>query len=129
LEDCVHEQPARLRYFEALQVTLEADANLLFGSTDLPFTPSKLLALLAAGRPLVAIAPAGSAMVPRLAALGEPCVTFPAEGSTDDAVREVTMRLLGLRPNRPSLPANPALARYSAANVARRQLEILAAAR
>lgn len=122
LQDCVHEQPGRLRYFEALQVTLEADANLLFGSADLPFTPSKLAAVLSAGKPVVSIAPAGSAMGVRLAGLGASCITFfPAE-PVEPAARAVAGQLRSLVAP-PPLPAGE-----GAAAAARRQMEILAAA-
>ena len=128
LQDCVHEQPDRLPYLDALQVTLEADANLLFGSTDLAFTPSKILAVLAAGRPVLALAPAGSAMVPRLAQLGQPCVTFAPAGPAGESVRAAAGQLLALANGGAPRPDAAALARYSARAVAAQQLEILAAA-
>ncbi len=126
VEDAVSEQPGRLRYFEALQVTLEADVNLLFGSTDLPFTPSKLLATLAAGRPVLALAPEGSAMIGRLAGLGQDCLAFPAAQPTN-ALPALVARLRELAAGRAPLPAPAAREAYSAAAVARRQLAILAA--
>lgn len=128
LSDCVHEQTDRLPYFAALQVTLEADANLLFGSTDLAFTPSKILAVFAAGRPVVALAPAGSAMVDRLAQLGQGCVTFPGSGPDTGSVHATGVRLRALAAGQVAAPDRAALARYSARAVAERQLEILAAA-
>ena len=128
LKDCVHEQPDRLPYLAALQTTLEADANLLFGSTDLAFTPSKILAVLAAGRPVLALAPAGSAMAPRLAQLGQPCVIFAGAGPEADSVRETAAQLHALAAGRAPRPDPVALARYSARAVAAQQLEILAAA-
>jgi len=128
LQDCVHEQTDRLRYFDALQVTLEADANLLFGSTDLGFTPSKILAVLAAGRPVLALAPAGSAMVARLAQLGQACVVIPPAGPTPGVVREVTALLQALAAGTAPI-ADPAARRaFSAEAMAGRQLDVLAAA-
>jgi hypothetical protein len=127
LEDCVYEQPGRLRYFEALQVTVEADANLLLGSTDLAFTPSKMLAVLAAGRPVLAVAPAGSATAGRLAELGQSCVTFPA-GFPAASAPAVAAQLRALATGRLPPPATAVLDRYSARAVAARQMEILAAA-
>jgi hypothetical protein len=126
LQDCVHEQPARLGYFDSLQVTLDASANLLFGSTDLPFTPSKLLAVLAAGRPVIALAPAGSAMAARLASFGAGCITFPAAGPVTAAVDEAAAQLAALAAGRLPAPA-PLPAGWHAAALASRQLDILAA--
>ena len=128
LSDCVHEQTDRLRYFDALQVTLEADANLLFGSTDLAFTPSKILAVLAAGHPVVALAPQGSAMAGRLAQLGQSCVSFPATGPDAGSVRTAADLLRALAAGQLAAPARAALDRYTARAVAERQLEILTAA-
>lgn len=125
LQDCVHESPARLRYFDALQVTLEADANILLGSTDLPFTPSKILAVLATGRPVISLAPAGSAMVTRLAQLGQPCVIFPTPGSTAIAVGEIAALVRNVASGRAPRPAAGTL--FSAQAVADQQLAILAA--
>ena len=123
----MHEQTDRLRYFDALQVTLEADANLLFGSTDLAFTPSKILAVLAAGRPVLALTPAGSAMAPRLAQLGQTCVTFPSAGPDAGSIDETTAQLHALAAGQLSAPDPTARARYSAHAVATRQLEIFTA--
>jgi glycosyltransferase involved in cell wall biosynthesis len=128
LQDCVHEHPGRLRYFDALQLTLEAEANLLIGSTDLAFTPSKILAVLAAGRPVVAIAPTGSAMVQRLEALGQDCLTFPADGPIDGSATAVTARLRALAAGQVPAPKIDRLAGYDARAVAVRQMAILAAA-
>lgn len=128
LQDCVHEQPARLRYFDALQLTLEADANLLFGSTDLGFTPSKILAVLAAGRPVLACAPAGSAMIGRLAGLGQACVEFPASGPDAASIQAVTDYLQALAAHRAPVPEAGRLETHSARAASLKQLEIFAQA-
>jgi glycosyltransferase involved in cell wall biosynthesis len=125
LQDCVHEKPDRLRYFDALQVTLESDANLLFGSTDLAFTPSKILAVLAAGRPVIAIAPVGSAMVARLAELNQPCVAFSADGAEAESIGQTVALLHALVAGDLQTPAVDSFVRFSAAAIAARQLEIL----
>jgi len=123
LADHVREQPRRLRYFDALQVTLEADANLVFGSTDLPYTPSKLLALLAAGPPVLAIAPAGSALVSRLAELGRDCTVFPRDTATWSGQAEIVGKLCSLAgpAGGRTAPASP----FSARTAALQQLAIL----
>jgi glycosyltransferase involved in cell wall biosynthesis len=128
LQDRVHEQPGRLRYFDALQITLEAGANLLLGSTDLAFTPSKILAVLAAGRPVLALAPAGSAMIARLTELGQDCVAFPAGKPEPTSVRAIADWLQSLAAGRVAPPAPAALSRFDARTVAARQLAILSAA-
>lgn len=128
LQDCVHEQPGRLRYFDALQVTLEAEANLLLGSTDLAFTPSKILAVLAAGRPVLSIAPAGSAMITRLAELEQSCVSFPTGKPAPASVHATADWLQSLTTGRARPPELAALQKFDAHKVATRQLAILAAA-
>lgn len=121
--DAVHEHSGRLPYFQALQVTLEAEVNLLFGSTDLSFTPSKLLALLAAGRPILAIAHAGSALAARLAALGQPCVLLEGSEVTATAISAAVTRLQEIR----SAPGPLAPESLGARAVAARQADIFAA--
>lgn len=128
LQDCVHEQPGRIRYFDALQVTLEAGANLLLGSTDLAFTPSKVLAVLAAGRPVLALAPAGSALVARLAELQQGCVSFPAGRPEPASIRTIADWLQALAAGRALAPAPAALATFDARTVADHQLALLASA-
>jgi hypothetical protein len=123
LQGGVFEKPGRLRYFDALQLTLEADANLLFGSADLAFTPSKILGVLAAGRPVVAIAPAGSAMLDRLQVLGQDGMAFPADvpdPTTVSAISALLQKLAGGHGSSTRAPAE-----FGAPAVAHRQLEIL----
>lgn len=123
LRDSVHEHPGRLPYFAALQVTLEADANLLFGSTDLAFTPSKILGVQAAGRPVLALAYAGSAMAGRLAQVGLPFVPVPCAANDGPAVAAtvVALRRLTAADQIPS----PFPEQLTAQALAARQLEIL----
>lgn len=124
VQDCVQEKPGRLRYFDALRLTLEADVNLLFGSTDLAFTPSKVLAVIAAGRPVLAIAPEASAMTARLRSLGQDCIALPPGGPDPAVTARLADRLAVLATGRePALPAAPT--EYSAQAVAARQMEIL----
>jgi hypothetical protein len=125
LDDCVRESPARLDYFRALQVTLETDANLLFGSTELSFIPSKLLTVLGAGRPVLAIAPEGSAMVARLAQFGQTCVTFREPLRLVECAAIVSRFLQDLSKNRAPTPDRGLLDGFSADTLAERQMEIL----
>lgn len=124
IADVVFEQPARLPYFAALQVTLEADANLLFGSSDPGFTPSKILGVQAAGRPVLALAYTGSAMAGRLAKLGLPCVLQTPAADDGPAVTATITALRGLIAGE-QVPVPPPES-LSARAVAIRQLEILA---
>jgi len=128
LRDCVSESPRRLRYFDALQVTLEADANLLFGSTELAYVPSKLLAVLAAGRPILAFAPAGSVLVSRLAEFGAGCTQFQpgepaAAGDGHDGARK---RLRAVIDRTAAGADQTQLGRCSARSLALQQVEIFA---
>jgi hypothetical protein len=115
----VRESPRRLRYFAALQVTLEADVNLVFGSTDLDFTPSKIVAVLAAGRPVLALAPTGSATLARLEALGQRAIAFDP-GHPEAGIAAATTFLLAADAARPAPPAA-----LGARAVAERQLAVL----
>jgi hypothetical protein len=67
--DLVMEQPARIGYFESLKTMLAADALLLIGSSDSGYTPSKIAPYFLAGRPVLALVPAGGATEARLAEL------------------------------------------------------------
>lgn len=125
LEDCVHESPERLPYFSALQITFEAGANLLFGSTDLAFTPSKILAVQAAGRPVLALAYTGSAMAARLAGLGLACIPLRPDAPIDAAVPATVVALRALVAGGDMPVAAPVA--LSARACADRQLEIFAA--
>lgn len=124
LQTCVHEQPDRLRYFDALQVTLEGEANLLFGSTDLAFTPSKILLLLAAGNPVIALAPTGSAMTRRLTQLGQTCLSIPTGGPDAASVASVAAQLRAIARHQVAPPDVTRLEVYGACAMAGRQMEI-----
>jgi hypothetical protein len=125
LQGVILEQPSRLPYFDALQLTLEADVNLLFGSADLAFTPSKMLGVLAAGRPVLSIAPAGSAMLDRLGKLGQTGIAFSGATADASAINEIAARLQALA-RHPENSAMPLPAGYRAQGVADHQMHILA---
>lgn len=120
LAGCVTEQPDRLPYFTALQVTLEADANLILGSTELTFTPSKILAVLAAARPVLAIGYRDSAMTARLRQFNQFCVELAPDAPAESGAAAVAAALATL----PAVVVSPAALGARAAAV--RQLEILA---
>lgn len=52
-----HEIPQRLPYLDVLHIMQQSDGLIIPGSIDSNYQPSKLLPLLAAGRPLLAFAP------------------------------------------------------------------------
>ncbi|MBL9216328.1 MAG: glycosyltransferase [Opitutaceae bacterium] len=125
----VRESPDRIPYFAALQVLLQADANLIFGSDDAAYVPSKILPALAAGRPVLALAPRGSQLAHRLAELGGAhLVTFsgPDDGAAVFAAARLLQELAAGR--LAPLPASAGLAAQSGDAVADRQLAILESA-
>jgi hypothetical protein len=65
-------------------------------------------------------------MAPRVAQLGQRCVSFAMPGPDPDSVRETTAWLHAIAGHHAPLPDPAALSRYSARAVAERQLEILA---
>lgn len=60
--DLVRESPERIPYLDSLRLLLETDIALLLGSEDASYSPSKLYPTLLAGKPTLAIAPAGSVL-------------------------------------------------------------------
>ena len=72
VQDLVTEQPARLDYFDALQVLMDASAVLLLGSHEPHYTPSKVFPAMLSGRPLLAMYHAGSTATDLLRRFGGP---------------------------------------------------------
>lgn len=130
----VHEKPARIGYLDSLRLLLEADVLLLLGSEDKSYSPSKIYPTLLAGRPTLAVAPAGSVLADAVRALGGAAlVTFhqPAGGDPTAISRLAELMKTGLDSG--TLPADPLdrprlAGNHSAAVVARRQLEIFSRA-
>ncbi len=130
----VHEQPARIGYLDSLRLLLETDIALVLGSEDRGYSPSKIYPTLLAGRPTLAIAPAGSVLAGAVQELGGAAlVTYRPQPTADE---QAVVALTGLLEHgiagRP-LPAPPLdrqrlETRHSAAAVARRQLEIFSRA-
>lgn len=127
MKEWVCECPDRLPYLQALQLTLEADANLVLGSEDPGFIPSKLAALLAARRPVIAIVHERSALARRLAELGLKFTELRAARKPSEAVDDVVAALREMTTGRGDLPPPPPPDLMSAATAAI-QLQILAAA-
>jgi hypothetical protein len=72
VEHLVHEHPARLDYFDALDVLRQANALLLLGSSERHYTPSKIFPALIANRPMVAVYRRESTAVDMLSAAAPP---------------------------------------------------------
>jgi len=131
IEHLVHEQTARTGYISSLRIMLEADLTLLLGSDDKAYSPSKMYPTLVAGRPTIAVAPAHSVLEDRIADLGGAALTTfdPSPASGTPAVDHLSATLAGFTAQPEQRLGAPArldvLEReYSAAAIARRQLEI-----
>ena len=127
----VHEKPARIGYIDSLRIMLETDLALLLGSDDRAYSPSKVYPTLLAGKPTLAVAPESSVLEAKIHELGGAAlVTFAANTAAAEATSQELQEILAafsLRPDAPlGPPANLELINreYSAAAIARRQLEI-----
>ncbi len=70
--DDVEETPGRLGYLQALARMRGADANLILGSEDAAYSPSKIWPLLAAGRPWLAVTAPDTVLARQLQLVGQP---------------------------------------------------------
>ena len=129
----VHEHPARIGYLDSLRLLLESDLALLLGSTDKAYSPSKVYPTLLAGRPTVALAPAGCVLEQKITELGGAgLVTFRIQSGNYAEAIEALTTLLNRQLSASLIPPGPPLAvdilhdQHTAAAVARRQLEIFA---
>lgn len=129
--DRVREYPDRIPYLDSLRLLLETDAALVLGSTDAAYSPSKIYPTLLAGKPILAVAPAGSVLEGMMAELGEACslVVFgETNGSSGQSAQRVADCLCGLARRNPvqpmSLRVRAVLDRHSARSVAQDQLAV-----
>jgi len=126
----VQEKPARIGYIDSLRLLLEADLALVLGSEDKAYSPSKVYPTLMAGRPTLAVAPAGSVLVDKLQELGGAAlVDFSGNGLDLDAVARLRQSLDEFTQH-PGLNLGPPARldlitrQYSAAAIAAQQLAI-----
>jgi hypothetical protein len=121
----VHEQTARIPYFQALQVMQDADLLILVGSDDPQYTASKIDPYLLARKPIVAVVHERSSLVPLLRDAGAVVATF---GSGDarpsaDALAAELSDLFSRLPFQPTLP-EAALRACSARAMTRAQCDV-----
>ena len=115
LEALVHEQPQRVPYTDALALARQADANLVLGDLTTYYAASKLMPLLAARRPILALLHAGTepaTALSRLGAKGLVCYGTPMCPSPRAAVSAVVQALRALldrqiRPVTPDFASDP----------------------
>jgi hypothetical protein len=126
LDGQVVERPPRVPYAEALRLTIAADANLVLGDQTRYYAASKLMPVLAAQRPILALLDAATepaALLRRLGARGVVCYgtpDVPSPSAAVPAIVEVLMELVNRRI--PTLTVDfahdPVLAARSAAQMA-----------
>jgi hypothetical protein len=114
--DLVREQTARVGYFTALKTLLAADALVIPGSGDSGYSPSKLGACWLATKPVLALAPAGSAFARAVSDLNFATLT-PWPGPESDPVVTDFLHAIFRAPGEPP-PGRDAL-RFAALHTAR----------
>jgi hypothetical protein len=122
----VFEQPARIPYFQSLQIARDADFLMLIGSDDPAYNASKLHAYVLTEKPLVAVVHRDSVMATPLREAGAIVATFATDDSAGQAaVGELAAawrRLLESLPARRPVP--PSFQAFTARELTRRQCEI-----
>jgi len=114
--DLVREQTARVGYFTALKTLLAADALVIPGSGDSGYSPSKLGVCWLAAKPVLALAPAGSAFARAVTDL-DFATLAPWPGPESDPVIADFFRATFRAPGEPP-PGRDAL-RFAALHTAR----------
>lgn len=129
--DLVHESPDRIPYLDSLRLLLDSDLALILGSTDLAYSPSKILPVLTAGVPAIAIAPQDSTLARRAASVGGIAITSFSLQTPLAAANSLAELLVGFvrEPRRPlTPPPRPEmLADLTAKAGARHQLAVFSA--
>lgn len=101
LRDNIQERTARMGYLDSLRAMRGAGINLVLGTTDAGYMPSKLLACLASGRPVLVIAFAGSALERQCRSWNLPGLVRVSSGGEEEAVRRVAEFVVRPRPFAP----------------------------
>ena len=94
IADLVEEHPHRIPYFEALQILVDSDAILLFGSDDPSYTASKLYPCILAQKPILGIFHQQSSVVKimRHCNAGQ-LITFDSKSQSIDLLNKVSYQL------------------------------------
>ena len=125
--DLVHEQVARVPYFQALQLLRDADMLLLLGSTDPNYTASKLYPYILAQRPLLTVFHENSSVVDitRETKAGT-VVTYDNDGETTEVATDVEVSWTPMLERLPYVPNTDwdAFQPYTAEAMTRRQVEV-----
>ena len=129
--DHVNEQPARIGYFQALNLMREADMLVVVGSEDPSYTASKIYPCILSRTPLLAIFNGESSVVNILSETGAGEVVSFLGGASDETDEEaLASRILETwRPMLQKLPYAPevnwkAFEPYTAREMTRRQVEV-----
>jgi hypothetical protein len=124
LAGIVHEQTARICYLDSLRAMRNTGINLVLGSTDSGYVPSKLLACLASGRPTLVVTAEGTALAKRADELGlRGLVSFI--GSDDDKAANAVASFLTSHSHGPA-PTDPVASVLSDDDCADAQLAVFA---
>ena len=121
LDDCVHEWPERVPYFEALRLLLDADFLLVPGSDDPNYTASKIYPYILAEKPLLGIFHPSSSVcdVLRKTRAG---LVFPLDGAPDELYL-LWKQLLAAAGSKPETDW-PAFAPHMAREMTRKQCSL-----
>jgi len=117
VSDLVHESTGRIGYFSALATLLAADALVIPGSDDPAYQPSKIAVCFLAAKPTLAIAPAASALLTAVRALGFATTVATASGSASDEIVDFLQTRLAA--GSPALPATRAEIAFTGTHTAR----------
>lgn len=94
IADLVEESTSRVPYLEALNILMDGDGILLFGSDDPSYTASKLYPCILARRPILAISHEGSSVVDILRRCNSGrVVTFPTDGGGESVLNDASHQL------------------------------------
>ncbi len=125
--DLVHEQVARVPYFQALRLLRDADMLVLLGSTDPNYTASKLYPYILARRPLLTVFHKNSSVVDitRKTKAGT-VVTYDNDEDTTGVAVEVESAWTPMLERLPYVPETDwdAFQPYTAEAMTRRQVEV-----